>query len=130
MTTRRRLSVTDKLRIVTAQARCPLCGEKLGALDGCHFDHAHALALGGPDSVGNLVAVHKDCHDRKTFGRKPGAERTVTTAGSDVGNIAKARRLTKKQEEARRRMLARGEGEWPKSKWPKRSFPKRRKARG
>lgn len=86
--TRRKLTTLDKLKVMVSQARCPLCGEKLGALDDLHYDHALALGIGGPDTVENLQAVHKSCHAVKTNGRK------ATTYGSDKHAIAKLDRLT------------------------------------
>jgi hypothetical protein len=47
--------------------------------------HAHDPA--------HLVYLAKPDHQQKTTGRKPGAERTVTTKGSDIGIAAKFRRL-------------------------------------
>lgn len=41
----------------------------------------------------HLVYREKADHDRKTFGRKPGAERTVTTKGSDIWLKSKFNRL-------------------------------------
>lgn len=41
----------------------------------------------------HLIYREKADHQQKTTGRKPGAERTVTTKGSDVGLAAKFRRL-------------------------------------
>lgn len=76
--------------------------------------HAH-----DPDK---LIYRRKGNHDQKTFGRKEGAAKTVTTKGSDVYLKAKFNRLegrTKKR---------------PKKPWPKgrklqsRRFEKRRKA--
>ena len=56
-------------------------------------------------------------HRAKTFG-KP-----ATTLGSDIHEIAKTRRLTKKQQVFVSQLLAKTEGrEPPKSKWPKRRF--------
>ena len=40
-----------------------------------------------------LVYRHKDEHLQKTVGRKPGAERTITSKGSDVWLAKKFRRL-------------------------------------
>ena len=120
MIERRRLSVTDKLAIMVRQSVCPLCGEKLGRLDDVDFDHVQALALGGADDLANLRAIHRSCHRAKTFGTN------ATTAGSDVQVIAKGKRLAKSEEEFRRRILAKGDGETRvKSKWPSRPFFKR-----
>lgn len=69
----------------------------------------------------HLIYREKGNHDEKTFGRKEGAERTVTTKGSDIWLKSKFNRLegrTKKR---------------PKKAWPKgqklqsRGFAKRRK---
>lgn len=101
------------------------------------FDHAPALELREWDeAAGDTIPPANDPehiqmlliaeHKAKTFGRR--GEKTATTHGSDIGNIAKARRITKQQEEARRRMLAKDAGEpKPRSKWGSRPFPKRRK---
>lgn len=68
MTARRSLTTLDKLKIMVRQAICPDCGEKLGALDDCEiqYDHRHQLAMGGPDTLENIRAVHIDCHAKKT----------------------------------------------------------------
>lgn len=124
---RRKLTTLDKLKVVVAQAICPLCGGRLGELDGLDFDHATALALGGADEVENLRAVHRDCHAIKTRGAG------ATTAGTDIGRIAKVKRIAKDPaggEEFRRRLLAKAEGEPPpetkkrKHQWPSRPLGK------
>jgi hypothetical protein len=115
MTARKYISVKERLEVVVAQATCPACGERLGNLSNVRFDHIHALALGGADHVSNLRAIHVACHDVKTFGTR------ATTAGSDIQQIAKSRRLTKSQEEFRQRVLSKsGQAERPErktSKW-------------
>src|SRR6266481_2892265 len=63
-----------------------------------------------------LIYRPKDQHLEKTTGRKPGAERTVTSKGSDIWLMQKFRKLGRKP---------RGR-EWPKgprSKIPSRPFP-------
>lgn len=120
MTERRRLTLKDKLEIVIRQARCPLCNEKLGEIGTLDFDHEQALARGGVDANDNLRAVHRICHRVKTSG-KP-----ATSHGSDIYEIVKTKRLTKKQEAFRARLLARVQGEEPverkKHPWPKRKI--------
>lgn len=123
---RRRLTLTEKLAIMTRQARCPVCGEKLGRLEDCEFDHEIALARGGEDSLTNLRAIHAvPCHLTKTSGTK------ATTRGSDIHEIAKERRVKADQDDFRRRLLAKSGQAEPtddtaparrKGKWPKRSF--------
>lgn len=101
---RRSITTLDRLKIVARQALCPLCGERLGDLDGLDFDHEHALGLGGTDTLDNLSAVHRQCHRIKTSGSK------ATTLGSDIHAIAKGRRLSAEYEDFRRRMLAKEPG--------------------
>ena len=80
MTSRRALTTLDKLKIMVKQAVCPDCGERLGTLDNCEFDHLHQLAMGGSDTLDNLRAKHVDCHARKT--------------AKDAASRAKVRRIT------------------------------------
>lgn len=118
--------------------------KKLGlTIEQVEWDHTPPLALrewdpvkqdtvppaNDPDHI--QILLIKD-HREKTFGR--GGEKRITTAGSDANKIAKVRRLTAQQEEARRRMLAKTSGEEPqetkprrKTKWPSRPFGKRKK---
>lgn len=103
---RRKPTTLDKLKIMVRQARCPLCNEKLGALDETEFDHAQALVNGGDDTIENLRAVHVDCHKVKTFGR--GGERRVTTAGGDLHTRDKVARLAEETDEFRRAVLSKG----------------------
>lgn len=120
MTTRKKHGVKTKLAAMARQATCPLCGQKLGALDGLDWDHIVPLALGGADDETNLVAVHRPCHRLKTSGNGH------TSHGSDIHAIAKTRRLTKDTEEFKRRLMAKGEGEQrPQSKWPTRKLQSR-----
>lgn len=127
MTVRRSVSLTTKLAVMVRQAVCPKCGERLGALKDVEFDHSTPLAIGGADDESNLVALHVECHAVKTTGTP------ATTAGSDIHLIAKGKRLTKDQEETRRRLLAKSgqaeASERPKGKIPSRPFPKRREFR-
>lgn len=128
------LTPKQKLTIMARYCRCPglpemgvSCGSPLPSMTDCDFDHVHARALGGSDELDNYRPLCRECHKIKTFGR--GGEKRVSTADGDVGKIAKVRRLTKAQEENRRRMLAKDSGEEParKSQWQSRPFPKRNK---
>jgi hypothetical protein len=65
-----------------------------------------------------LIYREKSDHQQKTTGRKPGAERTITTKGSDVGLAAKFRRLEAKPSK-KRAVRAR---KWPKRKLQSRGF--------
>lgn len=89
---RRKLTTLDRLKIVVAQSKCPICGEKLGDLSGLDFDHEIALVNGGTDTLDNMRAVHRaDCHKRKTHGNG------ATIAGSDRGKAIKTKRLVEKR---------------------------------
>lgn len=67
--------------------------------------HAH--------SADHLIYRAKDEHQQKTTGRRPGAERTITTKGSDIGIKTKFARLER--------------GPRRKAKIPSHPFPKRAK---
>lgn len=94
------------------------------------LDHNPALILRAYDpNVANVAArytphahdpdflfyLEGEDHDQKTFGRKPGAERTVTTKGSDIWLKSKFNRL---EGRTKRR---------PKQKIPQRKDPWSRK---
>lgn len=68
--------------------------------------HAH-----NPDF---LIYRSKPDHQQKTTGRKPGAERTVTTKGSDIGIKTKFARLERKPR--RKAKIASRKKPWPKRK--------------
>lgn len=129
-----RKAIPDRVKLIAALRRMGLTIEEV------QFDHSPALALrpinpvtgetippaNDPDHIEMLlVAEHKE----KTFGK--GGEKRITTAGSDIGNIAKVRRLTAQQQEMRRRMLAKAEGVTSpkKSKWPARPLHTRKNAK-
>ena len=65
----------------------------------------------------HLVYREKADHDRKTFGRTPGAERTVTTKGSDIWLKSKFDRLEGRTKQR------------PKQKIPQRKNPWQRNAK-
>lgn len=112
MTDRRKLTTLDKLKIMVRQAVCPSCGEKLGGLNDCQFDHEHQLAMDGPDTLDNLFAKHVQCHKVKT--------------AKDAAARGKARRLTKDTAAFTSRLLAKDAGEEkPQGKWPTRKMQSR-----
>jgi 5-methylcytosine-specific restriction endonuclease McrA len=122
---RRRLTVTQKLEIMTRQARCPRCHERLGELKGLDWDHSTPLALGGADTPENIQALHRSCHRQKTSGA--GGERRATVADGDQHKIGKARRLTAAQAEFQAKILAKkpGKPRTTKSRIPSRPFRRR-----
>jgi hypothetical protein len=108
----RRAPLTAKMKIASLlyhnDIECPLCGVYLMASEKIEWDHFRALGLGGTHDYLNIEAVHAECHRQKTFGA------AATTAGSDIGKIAKTRRLEKLR-------LGTAKAK-PKRKWPKRKM--------
>lgn len=95
--------------------------EALFAGGPCQLDHDPALELRKKrrvkgkivysppaNSPDHLVYRRKANHLQKTTGRKKGAEKTVTTKGSDIWLIAKARRQKKRPENYKQRIKSRG----------------------
>lgn len=84
------------------------------------WDHVHPVALGGDNHHSNLSPLPKAGHRLKT-------------AKVDIPRIAKVKRLTRKEQEFRARLLAKDAGEAPpepkrrKAKIPSRPFQKRKK---
>ena len=65
-----------------------------------------------------IEALHPACHQKRTTGRLPGAERTITTKGSDVGLAAKFRRLENRDTKPRKlRSFPSRKNPWPKRKF-------------
>lgn len=132
-----------KLEVVLLQrAKCAKCGTRFGTLAETQFDHVPAIQLRIWDPVAkdtvppsnsilHIEAKHVDCHAIKTFGTK------ATKRGADVTEIARLKRLTKGQEEFRRRILAKSDPDTsadqpkakPKKQWPSRPFPNRKKGK-
>lgn len=92
---------------------CTACeGRIFGKFD---IDHIKALELGGSNDLTNLVALHPECHAVKTR--------------RDIGMIAKARRITKRETEGPKPAKLKSNGAWPRSSRPiqSRGFDKPRK---
>lgn len=102
---------------VKLQCALTALAEALGLDSDTRFEFDHTPALGLRDwdeEAGDYQPPQNDphfiiCrpeaeHDRKTFGTK------ATTYGSDIHVIAKDKRLTREQEDFRRRLLAKEPG--------------------
>ncbi len=138
-----RKAIPDKVKlqvILQQNAACTKCGERLGKIEDCEFDHIPALGLRCWDAEAKdttprandpafIEGKHKDCHAKKTFGSHG------ELARGDVTEIARTKRIAKETEDFRRRMLAKVDPDAevdqpprrPKKAWPKRPFPKRGK---
>jgi Mg-chelatase subunit ChlI len=114
------------------------------------FDHDPALVNRAYDTeAGDFIPPQNDAkkitarrkaeHAKKTFGREPGAEKTVTTRGSDVGEAARTKDI-RASEALHQASLASKAGDYTKAaqllatgrerkKRPKRKIPSRPFAR-
>lgn len=109
---RRSLTPKQKAEVRERQGnRCVFCGKEFCNDDKIEYDHIQALARGGTNELSNFRALHKDpCHKLVTFGRKH------YRLGSDLFEIAKTKRLVRKQKPKPK-----------KAKIPSRGFDKRYK---
>ena len=140
---RKAIPVSVKLKsVLRSDNKCPTCGERLGEIEGLEFDHVPALGLRSwnpetndteppANDPGHIIPKHIDCHAQKTTGRK--GESKISKVGGDTSEIAKLRRLSRKEEDFRKRMLAKADDESPvteakkhKTAWPKRKFPSKK----
>lgn len=133
MTSVKRKAIPDRVKLIATLRRFGLRIEQV------QFDHRPPLALRQIDPAtgdtippqndpDHIFLVTLDEHRDKTFGK--GGTKRATTAGSDIHAIAKARRLSKDEEEFRRRLLANEPGRPApsRSRMKGRGFPKRPKA--
>ena len=117
---RRYTSKRDLAELMLRQDGKCRCGVKL--IKGNYIiEHSTPLALGGLDVLENKYLNCKECADKKTHGGKSKA----TTAGTDIANIWKVKRL-------RGEVKGRPKTKWPirkmesgPTKWPSRKFQKR-----
>lgn len=83
---------------------CAACKTIFTAEDKIEFDHRPPIILRAVNVNGDdyhppqndpdyIDALHTGCHLKRTVGRLPGAERTITTKGSDAHLAAKFRKL-------------------------------------
>lgn len=115
---------------------CAECRTIFVTTDKVQFDHRPAIILRPVNRDGTdympaqnnsayIEALHKDCHLKRTVGRIPGAERTITTKGSDAHLAAKFRKLEGKNKPRKRTIITpRGMG----PKIPSRPFPKQKRS--
>lgn len=116
------------------RAHCAECKQPLWPSDPTEYDHRPAIILRSVNSAGTdyvppqldpdyIEALHADCHQKRTTGRKPGAARTVTTKGSDAHLAAKFRRIEGKNKPRRKSPIkSRGFAKGPKRKLQSRGF--------
>lgn len=102
---------------VMQEGKCIACPEKLFAKPrNFIIEHITALALGGLDTFENKELRCHYCARAKTIGTG------ATTAGSDIGKIAKLKRLEAKRLGTK---PAKPKRQWASRPFPSRPFPKR-----
>lgn len=80
MTKRKSLSTKQRVQIFSqGNGRCYLCQRAILPRETWECEHPVPFAIGGADSIADLLPVHTDCHGRKT--------------SRDVFEIAKTKRI-------------------------------------
>lgn len=105
MTARRSISAKERLRLFALHGGvCHICTGKIDATrEAWEVSHDIPLELGGDDDEANRKLAHKKCH-------------RALTAGTDIPNIAKAKRREIKNLGAKKSNY----------RWPSRPFASRR----
>jgi len=123
----KRKAIPPKIRrdVLSRQdRRCAACGTELW--EDIEYDHRPPIIMRAVNVEGTdyhppqndpdyIEALHKACHLKRTVGRIPGAERTITVKGSDTWLAAKFRKIEGKNKPKR------------KAKIPSRPFPKKQR---
>ena len=116
----KRKNIPPKIKAAVTQRQnghCAECRTIFTVDDKIEYDHRPALVLRSvnvektdyhpPQNDPSFIeALHKLCHLKRTVGRIPGAEKTITVKGSDVWLAAKFRKLEGKNKPKRKRHIA------------------------
>ncbi len=97
--------------------RCAECDKRFMDDDKIEYDHRPAIIMRAVNVNGDdyhppqnspdfIEALHKLCHLKRTVGRVPGAEKTITVKGSDAWLAAKFRKLEGKNKPRRKGKIA------------------------
>lgn len=132
---RKAIPVSVKCEVLRRQrANCVECKQPLWPSDPTEYDHRPSLILRPVNAAGTdyeppqndpdyIEAIHASCHQKRTTGRKPGAERTITVKGSDIGLKTKFARLEGKTKPKRKvQIKSPGFAKGPKQKIQSRGF--------
>jgi hypothetical protein len=114
---RRNIPKWVKAEVIARQAhRCAVCNVRFADGDKIEFDHRPAIIMRPINVEGTdyqppqndpefIEPLHAACHLLRTVGRAPGAERTITTKGSDAHLAAKFRKLEGKNKPRKRQTI-------------------------
>lgn len=125
---RKAIPLLVKVEVLRRQrAHCAECRRPLWPSESTEYDHRPAIILRTVNAAGTdyepaqndpdfIEALHSDCHQERTTGRKPGAERTITTKGSDIGLKSKFARLEGRVKLRRKQKIPQRKNPWSKRK--------------
>lgn len=128
---RKAIPTSVKTEVIRRQrACCAECKQPLWPSDPTEYDHRPSLILRLVNAAGtdyeppqndpdHIEALHAPCHQKRTTGRKPGAERTVTTLGSDIHLKSKFNRLEGRTKKRPKAKIAKRKHPWPKREFRK-----------
>jgi len=114
---RKAIPARIKQQVMERQSHnCVECGWPLANGKRIEFDHRPAIIMRNVNVEGTdyhppqndpeyIEALHNHCHLKRTVGRIPGAEKTVTTKGSDSWLAAKFRKLEGKNQPKRKKKI-------------------------
>ena len=109
----RRKAIPPKVKLKVFQRQKGICMSCHAPItDSAEYDHRPAIISRPVNAAGtdydppqldpeHIEALHPECHQQRTTGRRPGAERTVTTKGSDIWLKTKFARLEKPRKRSR-----------------------------
>ncbi len=113
---RKNIPKSVKEAVLARQNCCAECGGMFWPDSKVEFDHRPAIIMRSVNVDGTdyhppqndpefIQALHAACHLKRTTGRLPGASRTITTKGSDVGLATKFRKLEGKLKPRKRQTI-------------------------
>jgi len=115
---RKNIPLSVKRQVLARQNNhCAECRTIFTTDDKVQFDHRPAIIMRAVNVDGtdyyppqndplHIDALHKLCHLKRTVGRIPGAEKTITVKGSDAWLAAKFRRIENKNKPRKRQTIA------------------------
>ena len=115
---RKAIPMKVKAAVMARQNRhCAECRTIFTTDDKVQYDHRPAIIMRPINVDGTdyhppqndpdfIDALHKNCHLKRTVGRIPGAEKTITVKGSDAWLAAKFRKLEGKNKPRKRQTIA------------------------
>lgn len=126
---RKTIPIAVKSQVLERQNHhCADCGGIFLEGEKIEYDHRPAIVMRAVNVEGTdyhppqndpdfIDALHKACHLHRTVGRIPGAEKTITTKGSDAHLAAKFRKIEGKNKPIPHRGFPQGKRTIPSRKF-------------